>query len=496
MSISYSAITNYGKVTLPSVDTWGTNMNILKDPPKSITTRRIDKVGQTSDITEMIDESENRAAEAILPFARGVNPSVSVSYNNNSNNGGQGINPQYNTNAFLPYRIGEDFRPPVLTQYDLQPLSRLPRVWTSSFTQPGFVDFSKKMYNGGTAFETKEVKNELLQKSARPTAVYKIETPVKEPFEVKYVIQPFMKKSYVTKLSSTDRTTNEVLKPTKEVNYNTLNAYANSNLSDIRFVDNSNMYTNNYIQDTNNTYANTNRNSNIQVSFLDDMADFSNVKTRDVTNVNYITALRGNDKNDYIHDDIELGRTLPIYDAHTNIHGNDKIDYIHNDIQLDRTLPIYDAHTNIHGNDKIDYIHKNIELDRTLPIYDAHTNIHGNEKIDYIHKNIELDRTLPEYMANTNIKKNTENILKHEYMRELERNTPLTNVYNNKSGIGNSNVSSRDIKLNEKLQFGEYNGRSQIPNLNRIQQLKEPFETEKSKMGKIVMEQFKGIYQR
>ena len=81
-------------------------------------------------------------------------------------------------------------------------------------------------------------------------------------------------------------------------------------------------------------------------------------------------------------------------------------------------------------------------------------------------------------------------------MRELERNTPLTNVYNNKSGIGNSNVSSRDIKLNEKLQFGEYNGRSQIPNLNRIQQLKEPFETEKSKMGKIVMEQFKGRYQR
>jgi hypothetical protein len=277
-----------------------------------------------------------------------------------------------------------------------------------------------------------------------------------------------MKKSYVTQLSSTDRTTNEVLKPTKEVNYNTLNAYANSNLSDIRFVDNSNMYTNNYIQDINNTYANTNRNSNIQVSFLDDMADFSNVRTRDVTNVNYITALKGNDKTDYIHDNIELNRTLPVYDAHTNIYGNNKIDYIHNDI----------------------------ELDRTLPIYDAHTNIHGNEKIDYIHKNIELDRTLPEYTANTNIKKNTENILKHEYMKELERNTPLTNVYNNKSAIGNSNVSSRDIKLNEKLQYGEYNGRSQIPNLNRIQQLKEPFETEKSKMGKIVMEQFKGRYQR
>ena len=38
--LSYSGITNYGKATLPSVDSWGTNMNILKDPPKSITTRK------------------------------------------------------------------------------------------------------------------------------------------------------------------------------------------------------------------------------------------------------------------------------------------------------------------------------------------------------------------------------------------------------------------------------------------------------------------------
>ena len=41
MSVSYSAIIGHGtgKVTLPSVDTWGTNMNILKDPPKSVFTR-------------------------------------------------------------------------------------------------------------------------------------------------------------------------------------------------------------------------------------------------------------------------------------------------------------------------------------------------------------------------------------------------------------------------------------------------------------------------
>ena len=160
--LSYSAITNNGKVTLPSVGSWGTNMNILKDPPKSIHTRRIDKVGQTSEITTMIDDSENRACETILPFARGVNPMVSVSYDNYGNNGGQRGGAVYGnsnipgeggmalggqTQAYLPYRIMRDgaFRPPVVTQYDLAPLSRLPRIWTTAFTKPGFVDFSKKM---------------------------------------------------------------------------------------------------------------------------------------------------------------------------------------------------------------------------------------------------------------------------------------------------------------------------------------------------------------
>ena len=76
--LSYSSITNRGKVTLPSVDSWGTDMSIMRDPPKSITMRRIDKVGPDSTITKMQDESD-RSAECILLFARGVNPSVSVS---------------------------------------------------------------------------------------------------------------------------------------------------------------------------------------------------------------------------------------------------------------------------------------------------------------------------------------------------------------------------------------------------------------------------------
>ena len=83
--LSYSGLINYGKSTLPSVDSWGTNMHIIKDPLKSIMTRRKDKVGQDNIITDTIDESGSRINEAISHYARGVNPCVSVSYSNNSN---------------------------------------------------------------------------------------------------------------------------------------------------------------------------------------------------------------------------------------------------------------------------------------------------------------------------------------------------------------------------------------------------------------------------
>ena len=33
MSFSYSGVVGYGKTTLPSVESWGENMNILRDPP-------------------------------------------------------------------------------------------------------------------------------------------------------------------------------------------------------------------------------------------------------------------------------------------------------------------------------------------------------------------------------------------------------------------------------------------------------------------------------
>lgn len=347
MSLSYSALTNYGsgKVTLPSIDSWGTNMNILRDPPKSITTRRINKVGETSSITQMIDDSDNRACEAILHYARGQNPSVSVSYNNS----GQGsCNPNMNMNAgkqaFLPYRImnGGAFRPPLLRQENTMPLSRLPRPWTNAFTKAGFVDFSKRMRNCGTAETTKEVKNNLLKVCARPTAVYKIETPLTEPMEVKYNIQNSINVSGTSGIRTMDLTTQNVKKPTKGAE-NDLHAYAQSNINQDIYKNESTFHPDRYLQEAPNNNVRTNLGQpNLQLSSIDEILDLSGIKVQDILQMPYSTQLKGYEKNNYIHDDLRLSRKLPEnISARTNLGENiyKSIEY-ENSIELDRTMPL------------------------------------------------------------------------------------------------------------------------------------------------------------
>lgn len=145
MAIQYPKSTH---VTLPSVEQWGTNTNILRDPPRSITTRRIDKVGQNVDISSLVDDSGDRICEGINVYARGVNPMVSVSYDNVSNNAGMSGNATSYSNrpaARAPYPAfeGGSFRPPVRTERDLLPLSRQPRAWFGTTGTKEFIDYAK-----------------------------------------------------------------------------------------------------------------------------------------------------------------------------------------------------------------------------------------------------------------------------------------------------------------------------------------------------------------
>ena len=416
MSISYSGLTNYGKSTLPSVESWGTNLNILRDPPKSVYTRKIDKVGETSSITQMIEDSGNRACEAIQVYARGVNPSVSVSYNNNGNNGGQnsgGLVTGCISQAKLPYRIMRDgaFRPPMFRQENLLPLSRMPRAWTSVQTLPGFADYSKKARSCGTAKETKEVKNEKLKGCVRPTKVYQFETPIAEPFEIKYVIQPSLKKSANTGIRTTDRTQMVNKVPLKELNNNNIHAMARTNLRDNRNYEfRNNMNSERYIQEVSHKSAQTNIKSSKNHTNIDEVLDLSYLPVNEkISNISYDVMKTGYEKNNYIHDDLNLERNMPSYEAHTNLG-------------------------------------KNIGVQR------RHTN-------DII----------------------------------LERNIPTGNYSSNPVKRADTNVGSREYRLNPKINAGGYSIPSSIPSMNRIQE-EYNIDSEKSKMSRMVYEQMSGRY--
>jgi hypothetical protein len=125
--LSYSALTTYGKPSLPEVDDWGASAHIIRDPPKAIYTYRKDKVEDTQD-AYLEGGMGDRLEEKIRVYPTGVNPMVSVSYQNSG--GG--------TQASLPYKIMRDgdFRPPIRRQEDLLPLSRLPRHITSVVVAP------------------------------------------------------------------------------------------------------------------------------------------------------------------------------------------------------------------------------------------------------------------------------------------------------------------------------------------------------------------------
>lgn len=154
--LSYDCLVTSRKVTLPSVEMWGTNMNILRDPPKSLYTRRIDKVGDTQQILLAQEDSGDRIAECINVYARGVNPMVSVSYDNNSNNAGARSSiVNYHPSAKLPYKP-EVFYPPVFRQEDLMPLSRQPRNWFYALANPEIPNVVHQMSCPESKFSVKD----------------------------------------------------------------------------------------------------------------------------------------------------------------------------------------------------------------------------------------------------------------------------------------------------------------------------------------------------
>jgi hypothetical protein len=482
MSFSYSGIVSYGKSSLPSVDSWGYNNNILRDPPKSIHTRRIDKVGQTSSLIEMQDDSGDRVCEGINLYARGVDPMVSVSYSNAGNNGGQKSSSVFNNSSkqvYLPHPAIKDgaFRPPIMTQYQLMPLSRQPRINTETFTNKQLIDFSKKLQCPGG--EYREVKNNILKVDVRPTKTYKMNSQLVEPFEIKYVIKnpvKFDSHAGITGERTRDITMQEVKEPLKEIQ-NPLymkDIYANqgSNMS-LKYIDVSHMNTSKYTQDT--------LHSDVKSNVYD-----SNKKYIDVSHM---------DTSKYTQDTLHSDIKSNVYDSNKKY-----IDVSHMDTSKYTQDTLHtDVNSNVYNPNKYTMLEDMMDLDvdtfvKDIKHVDYTPTKTGYNKENLIHQDIELERRTIQTEANTNKNKNIYIRPQIQYQQEQKRNMPnyeyetKNEVLNGNIKYTESDINSREYVLKPTISAGSFTGKGQIPLLNRTQEIKELPISAKDLMNKKINE--------
>jgi hypothetical protein len=504
--ISYSALNNYGKSSLPSNDGWG-QLNILKDPPKSIHTRRVDKVGETSSITEMVDESGNRSCEAISLYARGVNPSVSVSYSNDGNNGGQRVGGNITTQgcpttqAFSPYTIIKDgaFRPPIRRQEDLLPYSRRPRVFFKQDTNPSLPDYSKKMLTCGEAKDYKAVKTETLRASIRPTVRYKMNTAIQEPFEIKYSIQPVLNISATSGTRTRDITSQFVKTPTKEIDTNNMHAYAQSNKNQDRYINNSTFKTDKYIQESNVHSAETNKNQ-------DRYVNNSILKTdKYIQESNVHSAETNRNRDIYVNDSnfstVKYIQNSNTHSAQTNKRQNRHVN--NSNFKTDNYIQettAQSAETNPSSSKHVTSIEDILDLSdlptKNIKNISYSTAISGNEKNNLEHKDIELRRRVPEHSATTNNGRNIHKTVLADNEIKLHRNKPMASMISNPVKKADVENNSREFKLPPKIQPGGFSGEGYKPTMDRIHNVGNIGETEKTKMAKNVMSQHQARYLR
>lgn len=338
--LSYSGLVNYGKSTLPSVEAWNTNTNIVRDPPRAIMTRRIDKVGDTSQIAATLADSDDRFCEAINYYARGINPMVTVSYGEgqttaNTSNKGQ---------AFLPYRVIRDgaFRPPILRQEDLLPLSRLPRNWTTVDPRPFEIDYTKRIFDCGTAESTYEVKNTLLKTSCEARKTIAADPQLTVP-QVKYMLK-------------------DPLAPSLQTNPSDAQTNISSERPNINMMLNR-PYTSGY----------SNKNATKEEPIV-----LNNVTLeRNAPMSSQYTNKSGIKENPIDINNISLERNIPMSSQYSNKTFSKEEPVVLNNVNLERNVPMSSQFSNKNAVKEQPIVLNNVKLARNVPISSQFANKSG-----------------------------------------------------------------------------------------------------------------------
>jgi hypothetical protein len=534
MSIQYS---KNKKMTLPSVEEWGSDLGIVKDPSKGIFTKQKWYVSDTQNITETIDDSGDRIGEVINTYARGINPMTAVSYSNTTNNAGvfnnnfkniSGINQQ----ASLVHKI-QNFRPPILTNLDLLPLSRLPRAKTSAAAVLQMTDWTKTKYNQETF---RQIKKDVLNVEVKPTITTNLNNKVQisEPFQLKYniisdkikiqqvdsgvskkanilinsreCVKKGIDQSYKEVYARTNLSNNKsnVTNKNNNIDYDNYIQEANnisvvSNTSDrnkyVAKINSDNLDYDNYIQEANNisVVSNTSDRNKYVAKINSDNLDYDNY-IQEANNISvvsntsdrnkYVTKINSDnlDYDNYIQEANNISVVSNTSDRNKYVTkiNSDNLDYDNYIQEANNISVVSNTSDNIGGRIAL-YDEGDFDIrvkDNVLNTYDYVTAIKGyeqNNPDNYNEEDYNLERILPNYSAETNhydstVYKNVE----HVNQIELQRNIPLTNYETTKiqnNNPNNMNTVSRDPRLRDTLQLGELQGSKIIPKVTRQQEM-------------------------
>jgi len=333
--LSYSGLTSYGKSGIPSVEGWGTSMNIMKDPPKSIYTKRKDKVGTTSHITQQIEDSGDRHDEAILKFARGVNQFTDVEYSNNASNIGRGssnnVVPGGVVQAKLPNRIMKDgaFRPPIIAPHDLLPLSRPRRPNYSMATNIDNVDFTQKPYSSVHKQKGREINKNYSTQSIAPTKTYTLEKTIG------HNMKDFIRERipmYVSSQKSNGSLHYEVVRGdtmnTTAVHDGILQGHYNTQIGNPMHQNNNNVDTGRYTKEIVANPVRTTKTSDISNIINDFKGDYNQVRD-DIPNITFLGNKMSTSNNPSQHNyqnSLSYTKNVPTHSITTNTRGNGNTD--------------------------------------------------------------------------------------------------------------------------------------------------------------------------
>ncbi len=381
--VTYDGIYPKRMTTLPSVETWGNNMNILKDPPKSIHTYKKDKISDVQRLIHDQEEASDRICEMINVYPRGQNPFVNVQYSNSGTAGGQnrqigssgsvssggsaftgntsvGIGTSGIGGVKLPYGVmtDGDFRPPVRSQYDELPLSRLPRAWTYATTNKG----GKKKLLDSTNCSDEKTYNQAIKKCDNlpvnrggPSYVYKVDkAPQRETYNVKNTIKDSIHNNVNTIKTGEIRDNYNRNMPTRGIVENPEHFEYNAPKgSDVLFrtVNNSNRNVNEYVNDSLQGNYNSNRSAMPKdVIERSDINTSRNIQNKINTSANSNIYSKYGGEQFMEVEDLTLERNQPIAQATTNASGGYNPNNKHeNDIRLNRNLPVYSSNSASYG---------------------------------------------------------------------------------------------------------------------------------------------------